>query len=595
MRHGSWLCCLVSALVGTFASGCAPDGAGAVVQVQDLPQSAARLRILSRIDGTPANETPELDVRPSAGQPSYSFALQLPGGARGRSLLIALEVLDEYGCLVAVGSSSSDVRAYDSVSLDKRVIQLSPITPQECRTERPLLFRVTPAGVTTTGTDLNGRPVRMSVHGWGLWPGTRLQLDGNELTEVRWESASEVSAPAPARLGRLGPASVSVLVPDAQPLLGSLSYSAYGHLQFARAEREMPGLHSPRVVDITKDGFSDLVALSSRGGVNTLSVFVNDGHGNFPEQPITTPLDPKVLEFAIADLDGDATLDLVAVGHAPDLAAGIHRNYLYTYPGNGTGRFGSGSVVELPITNAVGIVVSADLNKDRLDDLVITTANRAQLPSSESFRHILMNQGQARFTITDSVESLSLPFYTCNGRERMPPAIKSLAFLDYNNDGNLELQSVHFWPGITTIENGFFRSGHPVYFVDDNRDGVADLVTSDDKKVYLSKGGAIPSYGMELGLYETALQGVDLNGDGLRDYWIKDDELAINTQEPLTAMTARFHLEGYTPPLTCATDMLTCDISRILFDDDLDYDGRRDIVVIDACKSSLNIYINKSE
>src|SRR5437868_7110352 len=94
--HGLSVLCL-------GALGCSSDSVprDTVVTVAGLPLDAAVLRVLARLDDTPAAQTPELNVHGFGGGDSYAFDLRLPAGASGRSLLIALEALDESGCLIA--------------------------------------------------------------------------------------------------------------------------------------------------------------------------------------------------------------------------------------------------------------------------------------------------------------------------------------------------------------------------------------------------------------------------------------------------------------------------------------------------------------
>lgn len=131
--------------------------------------------------------------------------------------------------------------------------------------------------------------------------------------------------------------------------------------------------------DVNKDGHADLYVVS--GGYEADSgsalladhLYINDGRGGFAEQAGALP---AILEnkssVAAADADGDGDIDLVVGVLAHPAQYGIPQN-AYLLLNDGSGRFAQGSLPGLALER-LGIitgVVFADINADRLPDLLV--------------------------------------------------------------------------------------------------------------------------------------------------------------------------------------------------------------------------------
>jgi hypothetical protein len=590
--HGLKILCLawLAWLIGPACSA-DPASRGTILTVGGLPPGAALLRVLARLDDTPAEQTPELDVRGFGGSESYALTLRLPPGASGRPLLVALEVLDDSGCLIAVGSSLRDIRGYDPFSQDQREVQLAPLSPAECSSQRPLLRGTTPEVVTTTGTDVRGRRVPLTIKGWGFWPGSRVQVDGTDIVDLQWVSAAELSFPIPERLGKYGSVPLTVSVPGAEPLTGTLLYGA-GHIQFSISRYSVPDLQSPLVRDVTQDGYPDLIVLSSFDYTNTLRVFVNDGRGGFSTTPITISIGPNAIDFAIGDLNGDGFLDVAAAGSVPVPLANKYRTYLYVYSGDGTGNFRNEIATELPIADEVAVMAVGDLNSDRIADLALMTSSSGYPVTSQPRCHLLINDGAGAFTITDTPDCYYFLSPIEKGRGRATPSVLVAAITDYDEDGVPDLQYANSFPSVYSIVNNKLATQKMYSLTDANVDGNADLNV--EGNVYLSKGHALAQSPVQSPLTTfTLIRAGDLNGDHLSDFRMFSG-LILNTKEPIDAVTPTVAADQFEIKPYCLVGMMPI-TGDILFDADIDRDGLGDLVVFNKCDAEIRVYLNTSE
>lgn len=123
--------------------------------------------------------------------------------------------------------------------------------------------------------------------------------------------------------------------------------------------------------DVDGDGDRDII--SANPGSGTLTIFINDGLGQFPSPPIvlegagSSALDdPR--SVVVADIDSDGEMDLVT--------ADFFAENLVVFYGNGQNQFTSGSVISagLPVR-----VVAADLDGDGDLDLASASASPGSL------------------------------------------------------------------------------------------------------------------------------------------------------------------------------------------------------------------------
>ena len=122
------------------------------------------------------------------------------------------------------------------------------------------------------------------------------------------------------------------------------------------------------VADIDGDGVLDVVAGPTRLGQSTLHVFLGDGHGKFRDQPVSfvdakgKPLSNLRIAYggvAVADFDGDGRNDVALASHGDSIAVFLNR---------GGGKF---EVVSgLPPSYSSQAIVAMDVNGDGKPDIV---------------------------------------------------------------------------------------------------------------------------------------------------------------------------------------------------------------------------------
>lgn len=115
--------------------------------------------------------------------------------------------------------------------------------------------------------------------------------------------------------------------------------------------------------DVDNDGYADLVVGTFEGGA--IFWFKNDGSGSFTAQPTVTTALPEVSDIVLEDINGDATIDIIATSFSG--------NKLVYYPNSlaTPGTFGSEQVVSSSLQGA-GDVDIVDLNGDTFPDLVVS-------------------------------------------------------------------------------------------------------------------------------------------------------------------------------------------------------------------------------
>ena len=130
------------------------------------------------------------------------------------------------------------------------------------------------------------------------------------------------------------------------------------------------------IADVNGDGKLDAVF----GSQTTVEIFTGRGDGSFNPSPLRLAIPPhngvKVqgsIAVAVGDFDGDGLKD-IAVLATPGLGtqppANTYGSVLFVFFGKGGGKF-SGGVPVRGFNRTYTNLYAADLNKDRLDDLVL--------------------------------------------------------------------------------------------------------------------------------------------------------------------------------------------------------------------------------
>jgi hypothetical protein len=270
---------------------------------------------------------------------------------------------------------------------------------------------------------------------------------------------------------------------------------------------------SVAVADVNSDGSLDLIATNSiSGGV---SVLLGNGQGSF-QQPRIIPTSRFVQSVAVADVNGDGHLDLIL----PDRLAGD----LSVLLGNGDGSF-----LQQPVF-ATGAgprsVAVADVNGDGKPDLIVVNGIvRNEVQGSVS---VLLGNGDGTFgpqrTFATGSDPDQVTVADVNGDGRPDLIVGNLfdtrlSVLLGNGDGTFG--PPRFTPALPS-------SGGIVSVADVNGDGIPDLIvanpTAGDVSVLLGKGDgtfqpprSIPAGTSSFSPLEGQVAVADVNGDGKPD------------------------------------------------------------------------------
>jgi hypothetical protein len=232
-----------------------------------------------------------------------------------------------------------------------------------------------------------------------------------------------------------------------------------------------PHTHGLGLGDINGDQKLDLVTANNAD--NDVSIAFGDGRGRFTRAPASFPVGPSPYPFALADVNHDGRLDIVATATAtgPLRAQQLPKSFALTLLLNdGRGGFSSS---ELPLhTGQPWFVDAGDLNGDRKIDLVANHHDQSKLS-------VLLGDGAGHFS-----EAGNSPFDW--GRSAF-----QVALADANRDGRLDAlaatgEAVRIMLGdgrgnFKAAPGSPFQTGRGVWrlaIADVNGDGKLDIVTT---------------------------------------------------------------------------------------------------------------------
>jgi hypothetical protein len=266
------------------------------------------------------------------------------------------------------------------------------------------------------------------------------------------------------------------------------------------------------VGDFDRNGSPDVAVANQNGYLSDVRVLLNDGGGRF-RVATGSPFraDNDFNSLVAADFNNDGKLDLA-------IASDSVRIFL----GDGTGRFNSGSLVQLGVSS--GSLLTADLNSDGRPDLVAVTRSE----SSGLKLALLINDGAAGFALREG------PPIT-----RRPDGV-SVALADFDGDARKDLvlaqnnsSDLSMFPGdgaggfgsAVLVPAG--SSPGDVQTSDFDADGHVDLAVSTTAglKVLLGDGTGSFRPGPGSPLKNVAAPAIaDLNGDRKPDLAYPDGE-----------------------------------------------------------------------
>lgn len=183
--------------------------------------------------------------------------------------------------------------------------------------------------------------------------------------------------------------------------------------------------------DLNNDGYSDIVVGNFGSGTKgSLSIFLNDGQGNFRSRPVFS-LDANPKDIKLGDFNNDGILDLIV--------AFIGTRRIAVLLGDGKGDFAYPD--EYQVGNAPQAIALGDFNEDGFLD-----AASANLSQSQSISILLNDQrgGFGAFTSAKHIAIADAPFDIVSG--------------DFNRDGHLDLVTSH--AAATDSVMVWFGDGH---------------------------------------------------------------------------------------------------------------------------------------
>jgi len=139
-----------------------------------------------------------------------------------------------------------------------------------------------------------------------------------------------------------------------------------------------PGSNEMVIADVNADGAQDILVSN---GADGLSVLLGNGDGTFgASQSYTTSASTRVVGIAVADMDLDGNLDVIAASPADDA--------VLILPGVGDGTFGTSVPFSTGLPEAPIFVSVGDLNGDLRPDVAFIVAGNG---TNEQLRILLNN------------------------------------------------------------------------------------------------------------------------------------------------------------------------------------------------------------
>ncbi|MEQ8241990.1 FG-GAP-like repeat-containing protein [Fulvivirga sp.] len=324
------------------------------------------------------------------------------------------------------------------------------------------------------------------------------------------------------------------------------------------------------LADFDGDGDNDLLLEYGQYGYTpTLSIWLNDGSGNFSEQTATIPVEIDEDDFLVADLDGDGDADLVM---QDEYGTGIHVfiNNAFSFEAVPGAPFSG------PYSGTDAPLALADVDGDTDIDIVYQGAD----VSYNNGIRILENDGFGNFAdagthslISSYLESAAIGDFDNDGDAdvvvtySLYPDSQIVPFLN-DGLGNFVVQSALTPPNASYPDD--------IFSVDLNADGFDDLIYNDESdSAFFYLGDGVGGFS-NVGEYVGALLPGDFDTDGDPDFLIVTNNVAVlENQGSLTFVQD-------------PTDVLNISYSYDIDLSDVDGDGDLDIVQGGSSRIWLN-------
>jgi hypothetical protein len=316
------------------------------------------------------------------------------------------------------------------------------------------------------------------------------------------------------------------------------------------------------VGDVNGDGNTDILEADQVGGTVSITVFLSNGDGTFT----ATAASPFVISTTggtggtlVPDATTPANLDIVFVDDSCDWGVSCPSNII-TVTGNGDGTFNAPSapVPLVPSGTAVGggyNVLITDFDGDGIVDVAEYDYNTDQLNtylSSTSYA------GLPSVTPDGNEDACTSTFGSLTGSSGLPAIVTTFCDNDilvvYNNSAGT-LSEATYYPVVVTQSSTPYTYPYSATIADVNGDGNGDVVVTNeftgDITVLLGNGSgglALTSVGYAVGGYPFGAAIVeDLNGDGLADILVADDNQSLVWMAGFGDGTFQAARDYYTP------------------------------------------------
>ena len=269
------------------------------------------------------------------------------------------------------------------------------------------------------------------------------------------------------------------------------------------------------VADFNRDGNADVV-LAERSQSGMISVLLGKGDGTFQPQ-VEYPTGARYTAgAAVADLNGDGVIDIVAINNNKQGSASV-------FLGNGDGTFRS--AMNYPVGPQARSVVIADFNRDGVADLAVTAGTSVR---------VLIGVGDGTF----------LPHVDYPARF----GASGIAAADLNSDGKIDLAVAGANSQVVSVllgnGDGTFAAkkdsptgaaASSIAVADFNHDGILDVLTNQcDATCQVGAAGNVllllgngdgtfqPPTLYPVGKVPDAVVAADFNRDGFPDVAVAD-------------------------------------------------------------------------
>ncbi len=576
-----------AAALFALLAGCSPPVL--VVEVDGVPPAATTLVPVTALAGVAAAERPRIDA--GAARP-LSFGLRLPADADGKALDLAVGAFDQDHCLVAVGATTATVAggARATVTLDPVDGCAVGGAPQDI--PGIVLLAAAPASVKSSGGDT------VTLRGFGFAPGATVTISSPDGRQHADAAASALTGTtlafrAPA-LPVVGSVRVTVTNPGAVTAARDdlLAYAPSTiHFQQASVPVLASSASSLAVGDLDGDGAPDLVATNYDSVNFNVQVVLNDGNGNFPSAPSATyQVAGPPVDVALADFDGDGTLDVAVVCQA-DMANGalsiLHGEK--ATPGKLT--------VGAPQTLGMGSssVAAADLNVDGTPDLALITDSGLQVWLNHDGK---LAQAGAGYPADLTPYGVQPGDFDGDGR----PDLAVTTRYGGTTAGNVRIFHNHstngdgaFFPNSESYDVG---GDNPIDMRVGDLDGDGDLdivvanITDGAGYVLVGRGDGLfdKATPLPIGSYVAGVALADVEGVGHPAALFTNVETKSNADG-----VAMVHLAGGAPALFQRSAVVMGSGPAWIVAADFDRDGRVDFAVADHNDAALSVWRNDSK